>query len=143
MPPGFGNVAVTKEKREGGEWEARRWRLSPWSLLGKAVSWQQGTFEETARSLRQAGQESGYGGALDIRERRGKRLRAGEKQEARPQRHSGCGAPCHRCACRKWGTAVSDSNNVGTGHRNRMSFLLFPLIPHNCLEIKVPSLSEL
>lgn len=53
MPPGFGNVVITKERREGGEWEARRWRLSPWSLLGKAVSWQQGVFEEMALSLRQ------------------------------------------------------------------------------------------
>lgn len=53
VPPGFGNVAVTKERREGGEWEARRWRLSPWGLLGKAVSWQQGMFEEMALSLRQ------------------------------------------------------------------------------------------
>lgn len=46
----------------------------------KAGSWQQEMYKDTALSPEMVGPGVRCGGALDLRERGGKRLRAGEKQ---------------------------------------------------------------
>lgn len=107
-------------ERAGGE---GRETLPMPSLPVKAGSWRQGMYEDTALSPETVGARSRCGGALALREWGGKRLRAGEKQSQQGDRDrdSRYGAPCDRCPHFKWGTAVSDSNDVDTDHRNRMS----------------------
>lgn len=82
-PPAKGKVA-------GREWEVRK-EAERVFLPVKAVSWQQGTCQDTSTVPRDVvGRDSGCGGAL-ASGRRGRWLRSGERQpsargqEARPQ----------------------------------------------------------
>lgn len=66
--------------------EGKETRLMP-SLPVKAGSWQQEMYAGTALSPKMGwGARVGCGGALDLRERGGKRLRAGEKQSQQGDR---------------------------------------------------------
>lgn len=131
---------------EGGE------TLPMPSLPVKAGSWQQGMYEDTALSPEMVGARSRCGGALDLREWGGKRLRAGEKQSQQGDRDrdSQYGAPCDRCPilsgeqqCLTQTTWTLTTETECPCVSTLGTFLFSPNIPYNCFEIHVLSLPEL